>query len=257
MPPTGINARRGRSQRIRSIASGRASLTPFSTVRNRTLAVLIALCTSSLALRAAPGREWTFALATESGLRLHGVKASAATHMGQKAVRLVNLPGFNGEGYAAVEGPAMQDGSIELDVAGRPEGGASEGARGFVGVAFRLKPDDAAFECFYIRPTNGRADDQLRRNHSTQYISFPGFPWQKLRQEAPGVYESYVDLETAVWTHIRVTVSGKRAQLYVNNAPQPALIVNDLKQTPASGGVGLWTGSETEAFFRNLKVVAN
>jgi hypothetical protein len=27
----------------------------------------------------------------------------------------------------------------------------------------------------YIRPTNGRADDQVRRNHSTQYISMPEY----------------------------------------------------------------------------------
>jgi len=202
-------------------------------------------------------REQQFALATPSGLRLHGVDASAATHQGQPAVRLVNKADFAGEGYAAVEGPALQDGTIEVDVAGRPLAGASEGARGFIGVAFRLRADDSAFECFYIRPTNGRADDQLRRNHSTQYISEPGFPWQKLRAESPGVYESYVDLVTGEWTHLRVRFIGKRAQLYVNRAPQPVLIVNDLKQSPAAGSVALWIGSETEGFFRNLKVIAD
>ena len=202
-------------------------------------------------------REQQFALATPSGLRLHGVAASAATHQGHPAVRLVNTADFAGEGYAAVEGPALQDGTIEVDVAGRPLTGASEGARGFIGVAFRLRADDSAFECFYIRPTNGRADDQLRRNHSTQYISEPGFPWQKLRAESPGVYESYVDLVTGEWTHLRVRFIGKRAQLYVNRAPQPVLIVNDLKQSPAAGSVALWIGSETEGFFRNLKVIVD
>jgi hypothetical protein len=169
----------------------------------------------------------------------------------------VNKANFAGEGYAAVEGPLLQDGTIEVDVAGRPLAGASEGARGFICVAFRLRADDSAFECFYIRPTNGRADDQLRRNHSTQYISEPGFPWQKLRSESPGVYESYVDLVTGEWTHLSVTFNGKRAQLYVNRAAQPVLIVNDLKQPPAAGGVALWIGSETEAFFRNLKVIGD
>ena len=206
-------------------------------------------------LRAQP-RQWTVALSTESGLKLHDVRASATTHQGQKAVRLVNTTQQNGEAYAIVDGPMLQDGAIEVDVAGRPEGGASEGARGFVGVAFRMKSDNSAFECFYIRPTNGRADDQLRRNHATQYTSFPGFPWQKLRQENPGVYESYVDLVSGEWTHLRVTFNGKRAQLFVNRAPQPVLIVNDLKLAPRAGGVALWIGSETEAFFRNLRVTA-
>ena len=223
----------------------------------RPLALVSALmCAASLAVLAQSGKTLTFDLATEKGLRLHGVQATAATHNGSKAVRLVNTTADNGEAYAVVDGPPLRDGSIEVDVAGRPQAGASEGARGFVGVAFRVHPDDSSFECFYIRPTNGRADDQLRRNHSTQYISFPGFPWQKLREETPGVYESYVDLETGVWTHLRVTFNDKRARLYVNNAPQPVLIVNDLKQAPTPGGVALWIGAETEAFFRNLKVAA-
>jgi hypothetical protein len=209
---------------------------------------------SLVATAQTPAREQTFALATAAGLRLHGVDVSPATYQGRQAVRLVNKAQFNGEAYAAVEGPVFQDGTIEVDLAGRPQPGASEGARGFVGVAFRVRSDDSAFECFYIRPTNGRADDQLRRNHATQYVSEPGFPWQKLRQESPGVYESYVDLVSGEWTHLRVAFNGKRAQLYVNQAPQPVLIVNDLKQAPAGGGVALWIGSETEAFFRNLIV---
>src|ERR1700754_4116662 len=66
----------------------------------------------------------------------------------------------------------FQNGSIELELSGQPAVAAGEGARGFVGVAFRVAADVSRFECFYLRPTNGRADDQVRRNHSSQYISF-------------------------------------------------------------------------------------
>ncbi len=76
--------------------------------------------------------------------------------------------------------------------------------------------------------TNGRADDQLRRNHSAQYVSQPEFLWNRLRQESPGVYESYVDIAPMAWTKIKVVVSGSKAQLYVNGADRPCLIVNDL-----------------------------
>jgi hypothetical protein len=203
---------------------------------------------------AAPGEQWQVALTNTSGLVLHGVQASVVTHNGHRAIRLVEEQGATAEGYAIVPGPALQDGTIEVDVAGRPGAGANEAARGFVGVAFRVKPDHSAFECFYLRPTNGRAEDQLRRNHSTQYISFPGFPWEKLRKETPGVYESYADLVPSEWTHVRVDFRDRRAQLYVNRAPQPVLIVNDLKQTPTSGGVALWIGTGTEGFFRDLRV---
>jgi hypothetical protein len=208
-------------------------------------------------VRAAPADKWQLALTDTTGLVPHGVQASVATHKGQQAVRLVEDPKApKPEGYAIVPGPALQDGTIEVDVAGHPGAGAAEGARGFVGMAFRVRSDHSAFECFYLRPTNGRADDQLRRNQSTQYISFPDFPWEKLRQNTPGVYESYVDLVPSEWTHVRITFQDRRARLFVNRAAQPVLVVNDLKLAPASGGVALWIGAGTEGFFRNLTVTA-
>ena len=84
-----------------------------------------------------------------------------------------------------------------------------------MGVGFRVAADAARFECFYIRPTNGRADDQLRRNHSTQYFSFPDHPWRRLREETPGLYESYADLVPSQWTSLKIEVTGDKARLYV------------------------------------------
>lgn len=87
--------------------------------------------------------------------------------------------------------------------------------------------------------TNGRADDQLQRNHAAQYVSHPDFPWERLREENPGIYESYVDLEAGGWTRIKIVVSGIKAQLYVDGAAQPCLIVNDLKLGETHGQVAL------------------
>jgi hypothetical protein len=126
--------------------------------------------------------------------------------------------------------------------------------RGFVGIAFRITPDRSHFECFYLRPKNGRAEDQLQRNHSLQYISIPGFGWEKLRSESPGKYESYVDLVPGQWTRVKIHVAGSRAWLYVNGAEQPALIVNDLKQPPVRGAIALWVGPGTIAHFSDLTV---
>jgi len=102
--------------------------------------------------------------------------------------------------------------------------------------------------------TNGRADDQLRRNHTTQYVSQPAFTWQRLREENPGVYESCVDIDPGAWTRIKIVVAGTKARLYVNGADQPCLIVNDLKLGETHGQVALWTGGNTEAYFSSLKV---
>jgi hypothetical protein len=148
----------------------------------------------------------------------------------------------------------FHNGEIEVELAGRPAGGAGTGARGFIGVAFRLQ--NGEFEYIYLRPTNGRADDQVRRNHSTQYSSHPKFGFAELRQQAPEKYESYVDLEMGVWTRYRITVEGTKARLYVHGAPQPCLIVNDLKRGDSTGAVALWIGPGTEGYFTGLKVQA-
>jgi hypothetical protein len=108
---------------------------------------------------------------------------------------------------------------------------------------------------FYLRPNNARVPDQLRRNHVTQYVSFPDWSWERTRKETPGRYESYVDLEVGAWTKVRVVVAGETAELYVNGAAQPCLIVNDLKLGPTKGAIGLWVGSGTDAYFANLRVV--
>jgi hypothetical protein len=211
----------------------------------------------AISASAAPSTR-RFAVEDGVGLEFVHVVSQTVTYRGQKALRLIEAPGTaNGEAVALLDGLAFTDGTFEIDVAGQPREGSDAGARGFVGVAFRSTPHAAAYDCFYIRPTNGRADDQLRRNHSTQYTSEPDFPWQRLRTETPGVYESYVDLETGAWTHIKVEVGGVRARLFVNGATQPSLLVNDLKRGATSGQIGLWIGAGTEAYFRDLRVTTN
>ena len=155
---------------------------------------------------------------------------------------------------ALMKGSLFHNGSIELDVAGAPAKGAGDFARGFIGIVFREQASGARFENFYIRPTNGRADDQLRRNHSIQYTSFPDWPWDRLRKETPGVYESYADMVPGEWTHLRAVVQGRDASFYVGGAQQPCLLVHDLKLGDVEGPVGLWIGPGTEGYFRNVRI---
>ena len=156
---------------------------------------------------------------------------------------------------AIVEDVEFGDGTIEVELAGQPAPGAQGGARGFVGVAFRVREDDETYDCFYLRPTNGRAEDQLRRNHSAQYISHPHWTWFRLREETPGQYETYVDIGPAEWIAVKIEVMGEKARLYVNGAAQPTLIVNDLKSgADGRGRVALWMEGSTVAHFRNLRI---
>ena len=185
----------------------------------------------------------------------HNVKLESVDYLGKRAIKITEDGQVaNGEAYAVVKDAVFHNGEIELELAGRPAGDAAAAARGFVGIAFRLQNN--RFEYIYLRPTNGRADDQIRRNHSTQYSAHPDFSFAVSRQQAPEKYESYVDLEPGVWTRYRITVEGTKARLYVHGSTQPCLIVNDLKLGDSSGGVALWIGPGTEGYFTGLKITA-
>src|SRR4249919_1449060 len=176
-------------------------------------------CAPLLALIAVP-------LGAQSADRLAGKNVSIAqmNFKGRSAVQIIAAPGAaDATSYALIKDVSFRDGVIEVDLAGQPAAGASAGARGFIGIAFRLQ-GDGRYEYIYLRPTNGRADDQVRRNHSTQYSSHPDFDFARSRQEAPEKYESYVDLQPGVWTKYRIEIDGRKARLYVNGVEQPCLI---------------------------------
>jgi hypothetical protein len=188
-------------------------------------------------------------------LTLKGTVAESTQFAGRPAIRLLESDkSRNTLGLAVINGLAFRDGTIAVDVAGRRGPYAVPDDRGFIGVAFRISPNAERFEYIYLRPDNGRASDQVRRNHSTQYSSHPDFPWPRMRKEFPEKYESYVDLEPGVWTRMRVVVEGTTARLYVHDAPQPVLVANDLKLGVNEGGVALWIGAGSEGFFSNLRV---
>jgi len=137
------------------------------------------------------------------GLRLHNVAAEPAVLQGKKGLRVTfseetvrrfkdMTPEQQTEAqarvgqYAVIEGLEFANGVIEAEIAGAPAPGAS--VPGFVGIALRLQ--NGTYDAFYLRPANGRAEDQERRNHATQYVSHPDWPWFRLRKEFPSKYES-------------------------------------------------------------------
>ena len=157
--------------------------------------------------------------------------------------------------FVKIKGIDFKDGTIEIKVLSRLLKTAPASARGFIGVAFHIDSLNSKFEGIYLRPTNGRAEDQLRRNHSIQYFSYPDYDFDRLRKEAGGVYESYADMGLNEWITMRIEIKGKQAKLFLNNNKQPSLIVNDLKLGDnVSGAIGLWVDIGTEGYFKDLKV---
>src|SRR5688500_12681188 len=191
-----------------------------------------------------------------AALTVDGVLVSTVQHDGRDALRLIEADTRRAGGMAVVNSQFFRNGIIEVDVAGRRGPYAVADDRGFIGMAFRVSTDRARYEYIYLRPDNGRAEDQVRRNHSIQYSSHPDFPWPRMRKEFPEKYESYVDLQPGIWTAMRIEVAGTTARLFVHAKRQPNLIVGDLKHGESEGGVALWIGPGTEAFFSNLRITA-
>lgn len=179
--------------------------------------------------------------------------------MGQDAVKVIkdsSVKESDEPTFVKIKGVNFKNGVIEVKVLSRLVKNAPEFARGFIGIAFRIDETNANYESVYIRPTNARADDQVRRNHSIQYYSYPDYKFDRLRKESPERYESYADMGLNEWISMRIEVKDSQAKLFINNSQHPSLIVNDLKHGGGrSGAIALWVDIGTEGYFKGLKVI--
>lgn len=130
-------------------------------------------------------------------------------------------------------------------------------SQGFIGMYFRIGHDDSAFEAIYLRPNAGRSPIQAMRNHAVQYFAYPGYKFDVLRKEAPGLYETYADIGLDEWITMRIHVLGERAELYINEAKFPSFIVNKMKGTSSAGTIGLYVDIGTEGYFKDLRIISS
>jgi hypothetical protein len=171
------------------------------------------------------------------------------------AVKNSSVKEFDEPTFVKVKGVNFKNGTIEVKVLSRLLKNAPDFARGFIGIAFRINDSNTKYESIYLRPLNARVNDQVRRNHSIQYYSYPDYKFDRLRKESPERYESYADMEMNKWISMRIEIKDARAKLFLNNNQQPSLIVNDLKHgANASGSIALWVGTGTEGYFKDLKI---
>lgn len=177
---------------------------------------------------------------------------------GDKVVRVVKDPSikkFDEPTYVRINYVNFTNGIIEVKVLSRILDDAPNFARGFIGIAFHINDSNTKFESIYVRPLNGRSENQERRNRTIQYFSYPNYKYQRLRNEFQNKYESYADMALNEWIQLRIEVQGQKAQLYINDNKQPSLIINDLKLGGnATGAIGLFVDVGTEGYFKDLKV---
>lgn len=157
--------------------------------------------------------------------------------------------------YVRLKAVNLENGTIEVKVLSRLLPSAPEFARGFIGIAFHIDDDDSKFQSVYLRPTNGRADNQLRRNHTIQYFSYPDYKFDRLRKEFPEMYDTYADIGLDEWITLRLEIKDEQLRLYLNDQRHPAFVADKIKGGLKSGSIGLWVDIGTEGFFKDLKIV--
>ncbi|MCD2423765.1 hypothetical protein LQ567_13400 [Niabella pedocola] len=153
-------------------------------------------------------------------------------------------------GVAWLTGYQLTNGVLEFDVKGRDVLQQS-----FVGIAFH-GVNDSTMEVVYFRPFNFRAADTIRRSHAVQYISLPEHDWKILRTDYPNQYEQGLRQppQPDEWFHVRVVIDNADVKVFVNNRPEPDLVVTRLSNR-AGGRIGFWTGHQSDGSFANLKMI--
>jgi hypothetical protein len=187
------------------------------------------------------------ALAESNGFKVFNRSVSSVSDGARKGARLSEN---SGDGVAYLPGVELTNGTIEFDVKGKDVQQQS-----FVGVAFH-GVDGTTYDAIYCRPFNFRAEDPARRSHGVQYVSHPTHTWQKLRTEQPGKYEQAVNPvpDPNAWFHVRVVVASPKVSVFVNDAKEASLVVDQLSDRK-KGLVGLWVGNTSGGDFAYLNIV--
>jgi hypothetical protein len=158
--------------------------------------------------------------------------------------------------YVKLKNIDFQDGIIEVKMLAQIQNPSPfQFAQGFIGVAFRIAASDSAYESIYLRPKVGRSDNQSARNHTVQYYAYPDFKFDRLRKEAPGLFETTAPVDINEWITMRIEVTGEKAYMYINDAKYSTFVVEKMKGKTTHGAVALWVDIGTIGYFKDLKVV--
>lgn len=212
---------------------------------------------------AAAAKEDYYPLTDLSQTSAMGVLTEITSYKGKQSTQVIVAPdhkdrdqgGCDSCTFLNLDAIDFHNGVIEIEVASTIPADAPQWARGFVGIVFRVDKAKKHYEALYLRPSNASETQQILRNHTVQYISYPDHPWYDLRKQHQGHYESFAPVTLGEWTKLKIEVEDQVARLYVNGAEYASLIVSDLKLGgEAAGSIGLLTEPATVAYFRNLKV---
>lgn len=121
----------------------------------------------------------------------------------------------------------FENGIIEMDLALSQE-------RGFQGIRFRVQ-DERNYEEFYVRPHQSGNPDAMQYTPVFNGVS----GWQLYYGEGHSTAFPYRFDE---WMHVKLLVSGNQMEVYIEDMNTPVLYAFDLKRSPRSGYLGIYSG---------------
>ncbi|MFL6450027.1 MAG: hypothetical protein ACJ746_20455 [Bryobacteraceae bacterium] len=126
-------------------------------------------------------------------------------------------------GKAVLKGVTFSDGTIEFDV--------NTIGRGMPGIAFR-RQDEGNLELLYLRPDPNCPAFRACIQYAPQTHGV--LLWDFFPQ-----YENRAPLRENGWNHIKMVVSGRRMNVFVNDATSPTLEIGRLEGDAMKGGFQL------------------
>ena len=143
----------------------------------------------------------------------------------------------------------FENGTIEIVMRG-----INEFQRSFIGIAFH-GINDSTFEAVYCRPFNFLAEDSVRRIHSIQYVSSPGYGWERLRNEHNGVYEKEIidPPDPTGWFKMKLVIDDKVIKAYINSDETPSLVVEKLNEN-TTGKIGIFVADNSGGDFERVDI---
>ena len=161
----------------------------------------------------------------------------------------IQLSENKGEGLVWLPIRDFKNGIVEVEMRGK-----DVLQRSFVGIAFHAL-NDSTFDAVYCRPFNFFAKDSVRRIHAIQYIAHPTFSWKRLREERNAQFEKEIinPPNPNDWFTMRLVIEDKTIKAFINQAKEPALVVNKLNDRTL-GKLGIFVGDSAGGDFKTIKI---
>jgi hypothetical protein len=154
------------------------------------------------------------------------------TYLGRPAL-------YMNRGVALVKAAAMENGTLELDL-------AASDTTNFLGVAFRAA-NPRFSNVVFLRAIASGTEEAVQYGPAFNSL---GVAWQVYHGDGAN---AAAEVPRNRWTHLRVELDRAVARVYLDTATAPTLVVPRLVESGGSG-LGLWTGAFGRgAYFSNIR----